>query len=79
MHAASVKISTSARTDEYTMMKPRISLFAEHEREVRRSSIGDPLTGLTKRVDFDALAASIDNAAPRPSRAKGGHPHIRPC
>lgn len=53
------------------MMKPRISLFAEHEREDRRSKIGDPLGGLTKDVDFEALAASIDAAAPRPSRAKG--------
>lgn len=55
-------------------MKPRISLFAEHERETRRTSIGDPLVGLTKHVDFEALAASIDAAAPRPSRAKGGRP-----
>lgn len=56
------------------MMKPRISLFAEHERETRRTSIGDPLVGLTKHVDFEALAATIDSAAPRPSRAKGGRP-----
>jgi IS5 family transposase len=56
------------------MMKPRISLFAEHEREDRRTKIGDPLVGLTNHVDFDALAASIDAAAPRPSRAKGGRP-----
>ena len=56
------------------MTKPRISLFAEHEREVRRTTIGDPLVGLTKHVDFEALAASIDAAAPRPSRAKGGRP-----
>src|SRR5471030_2047705 len=56
------------------MMKPRISLFAEHEREDRRTKIGDPLVGLTKHVDFEALAAGIDGAAPRPSRAKGGRP-----
>src|SRR5476651_2748072 len=56
------------------MMKPRISLFAEHEREDRRTKIGDPLVGLTKHVDFEALAAGIDAAAPRPSRAKGGRP-----
>src|SRR5471032_3176318 len=56
------------------MMKPRISLFAEHEREDRRTKIGDPLIGLTKHVDFEALAAGIDEAAPRPSRAKGGRP-----
>lgn len=47
-------------------MKPRISLFAEYEREDRRGRIGDPLVGLTKHVDFEALAASIDSAAPRP-------------
>src|SRR5471032_2109539 len=56
------------------MMKPRISLFAEHEREDRRTKIGDPLVGLTKHVDFEALAAGIDGAAPRPSRAKCGRP-----
>lgn len=56
------------------MMKPRISLFAEHECEDRRTKIGDPLVGLTKHVDFEALAAGIDAAAPRPSRAKGGRP-----
>lgn len=28
------------------MMKPRISLFAEHEREDPRGRIGDPLVGL---------------------------------
>jgi hypothetical protein len=56
------------------MMKPRISMFAEHEREVRRNEIGDPLAGLIKHVDFVALTASVDSAAPRPSRAKGGLP-----
>jgi hypothetical protein len=29
---------------------------------------------LTKHGDFEALAASVDAAAPRPSRAKGGRP-----
>jgi hypothetical protein len=56
------------------MMKPRISLFAEQERENRRAKLGDPLVGLAEPVDFDALAARIDAAAPRPSRAKGGRP-----
>jgi hypothetical protein len=46
-------------------MKPRISLFAEHEREGQLSIIGDPLFSLTKHVDVRALAASIDAAAPR--------------
>ncbi len=56
------------------MMKPRISLFAEQEREDRRAKLGDPLEGLAVHVDFETLAARIDAAAPRPSRAKGGRP-----
>ena len=56
------------------MMTHRISLFAEQEREDRWSKIGGPLFGLAEQVDFDALAAQIDTAAPRPSRAKGGRP-----
>ncbi len=46
------------------MMKPRISLFAEQEGEDRRAKLGDPLVGLVEHVDFDALAARIDAAAP---------------
>lgn len=56
------------------MMKPRIILFAGQEREERRAKLGDPLVGLAEHVDFEALAAHIDAAAPRPSRAKGGRP-----
>jgi transposase len=56
------------------MMKPRISLFAEQEREDRRSKLGDPLVGLAEHVDFEALGSRIDTAAPRPSRANGGRP-----
>lgn len=55
-------------------MKPRISLFAEPERETRRTSMGNPLIGLTKYVDFEPLTVTIDAAAPRPSRARGGRP-----
>lgn len=46
-------------------MKPRSSLFGEHEREDRRTKLGDPLLGLSKHVNFEALAASVDEAAPR--------------
>ncbi len=56
------------------MMKPRISLFAEQEREDRRAKLGDPLVGLAEHVNFEALAERIDTVAPRPSRAKGGRP-----
>ena len=60
------------------MMKPRISLFAEHETEPRRTSIGDPLVGLTKHVDFEALAAPA-STAPRHGRRvpKAGARFIR--
>lgn len=56
------------------MMKPRVSLFAEQEREDRRSKIGDPLVGLNKHVDVEAPTSCIDAAAPRPLRAKGARP-----
>ena len=44
------------------MIKPGTSLFAEHKPETRRTLIGDPLLGSTRHVDFEALAASIDDA-----------------
>jgi transposase len=56
------------------MMMPKLSLFAEEERGNRREKLGDPLIELSKHVDFVVLAAAIDIAAPRPSRAKGGRP-----
>jgi hypothetical protein len=55
-------------------MKPRIGLFAEQEREDRRPKLGDPLVCLAEHMDVEALAARIDAAAPRTSRAKGGRP-----
>lgn len=36
------------------MMKLRISLFAEQEREDRRAKLVDPLEGLAEYVDFEA-------------------------
>ena len=56
------------------MMMPKPSLFAEEERGNRRVKIGDPLIGMSAHIDFVALAAGIDTALPRPSRAKGGRP-----
>lgn len=38
------------------MMKPRISVFAEQERQDWRAKLGDPLVGLAEHVDFEALA-----------------------
>ena len=46
------------------MMKPRISLFAEHEREDRRTKLGDPLVGLAKLIeDFEDVRASVAQVA----------------
>lgn len=56
------------------MVKPRISLFAEQEREDRRAKLGDPLVELAEHVDFEALAVRIDGAAPHPLRAKNCRP-----
>lgn len=52
----------------------KISLFAEQERETKLDKIGDVLSKLAEHVDFAALAAEIDEAAPRPGRQRGGRP-----
>ena len=52
----------------------KTSLFAEEELGNRRSKLGDPLFGLSKHVDFAALANEIDSGLRRPSHAKGGRP-----
>lgn len=50
------------------------SLFAAEEREAKLNKMGDILQVMEQHVDFVALAASIDRAAPRPSQVKGGRP-----
>ena len=50
------------------------SLFAAEEREAKLDRWGDVLQAMEQHVDFKALAAEIDRAAPRPSRARGGRP-----
>ncbi|WP_443093274.1 transposase [Duganella lactea] len=50
------------------------SLFADQEREAKLSEIGDTVRRLEQHVDFAALAASVDHAAPRPSRERSGRP-----
>ncbi|OIQ83906.1 transposase DDE domain protein [mine drainage metagenome] len=52
----------------------KVSLFAEQERECKMDKIGDALSKLAEHVDFAALAAEIDEAAPRPGRERGGRP-----
>ena len=54
------------------MMRP--SLFAAQERDAKRNKLGDTLQVLDKHVDFAALAAEVDQAAPRPDRSRGGRP-----
>jgi IS5 family transposase len=48
------------------------SLFAAEEREAKLNKLGDTLQLLEQHVDFVALAAAIDRAAPRPSLDRGG-------
>jgi len=55
-------------------MKIKESLFAAEEREAKLDRLGDVLQVLEKHVDFAALAAAIDQAAPRPGRERGGRP-----
>ena len=50
------------------------SLFADQEREAKLNELGDTLRLLEQHVDFAALAAAVDAAAPRPSRERGGRP-----
>jgi IS5 family transposase len=44
------------------------------ERVTKLDKLGDVLQVLEKHIDFAALAAAIDAAAPRPSRERGGRP-----
>jgi IS5 family transposase len=50
------------------------SLFASEEREAKLDQLGDVLQVLDRHVNFSALAAEIDRAAPRPERRRGGRP-----
>ena len=50
------------------------SLFADQEREAKLNELGDTLRLLEQHVDVAALAASVDHAAPCPSRERGGRP-----
>ncbi|MFN5746133.1 MAG: transposase, partial [Methylococcaceae bacterium] len=49
-------------------------LFASHQRESQINHMGDPLAGIEACIDFKALAASVDQVAPRGECAKGGRP-----
>ncbi len=51
------------------------SLFADL-REAKLNKLGDALRLMEQHVDFAALAAEVDLAAPRPSRERGGRPRF---
>jgi hypothetical protein len=52
----------------------KTSLFAEQEREAKLNKRGDALRILEQHVNFAALAAEVDSAAPRPGRERVGRP-----
>jgi hypothetical protein len=52
----------------------KINLFADLEFEAKLNKIGDALQVMEQRVDFAALAAEVDLAAPRSSRGRVGRP-----
>jgi IS5 family transposase len=51
----------------------KTSLFADQEREAKLNKLGDTLQ-VVQHVEFAALAAEADIAAPRPNRQRGGRP-----
>ena len=52
----------------------RPDLFAGQRRESKLERLGDPLVALDKHIDFAALAAHVDRAAPRKESLQGGRP-----
>jgi len=55
-------------------MMVKTSLFAAEERESKLNKLGDVLQDLDEHIDFVELARSVDKAAPRPDRKRGGRP-----
>ena len=52
----------------------KTNLFADQEREAELNQLGDALQIMEQYVDFAALAAEVDLAAPLPSRERSGRP-----
>lgn len=65
-------------TDTSVTAMPSPSLFGEKESGSRRSKLGDSLVGLSKHVDFGALAYEMDTAAPRRRVPRVAVRHIPP-
>ncbi|MBD7924774.1 IS5 family transposase [Xanthomonas bonasiae] len=51
-----------------------ISLFAGHERESKRQQIGDPLSVLSRHIDFVAIAQAVDAKLSLNTGTRGGRP-----
>lgn len=49
-------------------------LFAADHHRQQIDKLGDPLIEIGKHIDFPALAAEVDRAAPRPVSPQGGRP-----
>jgi IS5 family transposase len=52
----------------------KTDLFAADRRREKIDRLGDPLSELEAHIDFAALAAEVDQVAPRPVSAQGGRP-----
>lgn len=53
-------------------LKHDLFAYEAHERKVE--ALGDPLQRIDSHIDFEALAARIDQIAPRPDSGLGGRP-----
>ncbi len=62
-------------------MKPRsaikIDMFVDEQHRKKIDTLGDPLTEIESHIDFAALAAEVDRAAPLLQSLQGGRPPYR--
>lgn len=52
----------------------KTDLFADEHHRRKIDSLGDPLIEIESHIDFAALAAEVDQVAPRPVSTQGGRP-----
>lgn len=52
----------------------KTDLFAAETRREKLDRLGDPLAEIGTHIDFGALAAAVDEIAPRPASTQGGRP-----
>ena len=53
-------------------IKPDLSLDEQHRKKI--DTLGDPLNEIESHIDYAALAAEVDRAAPRLQSPQGGRP-----